>query len=154
MEEVLVQIGDVKPTCSAGCGACCHFEVEITRDEGTLLAGLVEAGHPIDRERLEAQASRERLSPEWKRLTVPSNRCVFLGDSGTCTVYADRPSACRKLLVVSDPKVCGEPDGVPVPITIPLAELVLSTMISLPGVEFMSLSKAVRAGLSRSTANA
>lgn len=32
--------------------------------------------------------------------------CVFLGEDGSCSVYEDRPSACRALLVASDPEFC------------------------------------------------
>jgi hypothetical protein len=72
---------------------------------------------------------------------------VFLGPTGTCTVYADRPASCRKLLVVSDPVECSTPEGAVQPITIPLAEVLLSTALSLPGASHLSLSKAVTLGL-------
>ncbi len=124
MEEVMSTVRDVHPSCQHGCSACCHYEVEITKDEGALLASLVTSGHPIDAARMEAQAARPRLSAEWKKLKVPENRCLFLGPQGACTVYVDRPAACRKLLVVSHPKECGTDGGQPTPITIPLAEVV------------------------------
>ena len=78
---------------------------------------------------------------------MPENRCVFLGEDGNCRVYEDRPASCRKLLVVSAPTECGQPGGEVKPITIPMAEVVLSTMVSLEETEFTSLSKAVHAAL-------
>ena len=57
------QAQNIEPTCTKGCGACCHLEVEVTQDEGELLAQVVLDGHSINRERLELQALRERQSP-------------------------------------------------------------------------------------------
>jgi Fe-S-cluster containining protein len=154
MEQSMRDIGTDKPSCRSGCSACCHLEVEITRDEGVLLADLVREGHPIDRERLAVQAARERKGPEWQAKTTPSNRCVFLGGNGACTVYPDRPASCRKLLVISHPVECATADGKVQAITIPMAEVLLSTVISLPGAEFMSLSKAVSSALTAQSRSA
>jgi uncharacterized protein len=147
MGQAMKDVGPDAPSCRAGCGSCCHLEVEITRDEGELLARRVKEGLAIDELKLKAQASRARLDPAWRRMAVPENRCVFLGEDGNCRVYEDRPASCRKLLVVSAPSECGTPSGDVKPITIPMAELVLSTMLSLPDTDVMSLSKAVRAAL-------
>ncbi|MBK7860331.1 MAG: YkgJ family cysteine cluster protein [Archangiaceae bacterium] len=147
MEGAMKDLGPDQPSCRAGCSACCHLEVEITREEGMVLAARVKKGHPIDRERLAQQAARERQGPEWQRKEQPSNRCVFLGQNGACTVYTDRPASCRKLLVISHPVECATADGKVQAITIPMAEVLLSTVISMPGVEFMSLSKGVSLAL-------
>lgn len=137
----------IEPTCSKGCGFCCHLEVEITQDEAILLAKIVHDGHEIDRKKLSIQASRERKSPEWTPYLQESNRCVFLGKENSCQVYADRPSICRKHVVASDPKECMSASGKPQPILIPLAEIVLSAALSQPGNSFTSLSKGVLAAL-------
>ncbi len=147
MEEAMAPSLGAPTTCSRGCSACCHLEVEITRDEGELLASLVRQGHPIDRARLEEQASRERRSAAWASLVSPENRCVMLGDDGACTVYASRPSACRKLVVLSHPIECATLGGKPEPFVVPLAELVLSTALSLPDNPYASLSKSLLAAL-------
>lgn len=147
LTQAMADVGPDAPSCRAGCGSCCHLEVEITRDEGELLARRVKEGLVIDELKLKAQASRARLDPAWRRMAVPENRCVFLGEDGNCRVYEDRPASCRKLLVVSAPTECGQPDGEVKPITIPMAEVVLSTMVSLQETEFTSLSKAVHAAL-------
>lgn len=147
LAEAMADLGGATPTCAAGCVACCHLEIEVTPEEGALLAARVAAGHPVDRARLAAQAARERKSPAWASPQAEENRCVFLGPSGRCTVYEDRPAACRKLLVASDPAQCFLPEGAVQAITIPLAEILLSTVISLPGASYASLSKAVTRGL-------
>jgi hypothetical protein len=154
MEEAMADLGGAKPSCRAGCGACCHLEIEILPEEGALLAERIKAGHVVDRARLATQAARARKSPAWAAMQTVDNRCVFLGPTGSCTVYADRPASCRKLLVVSDPVECLTPEGAVQPITIPLAEILLSTVISLPGASYLSLSKAVTLGLEASAADA
>ncbi len=147
MEEAMASVGDAKPSCRAGCSACCHLEVEITAEEGVLLSDRVKAGHVINRELLAKQAARERKGEEWDVYNSPANRCVFLGPHGACTVYEDRPSACRKLLVISHPVECSTLSGKVEAITIPMAEVLISTAISLPGTVFMSIAKAVTLGL-------
>lgn len=135
------------PTCFKGCGACCHLEVEITEDEGALLAQIVETGFQIDHKRLGIQASRERKSPDWGLMVNEVNRCVFLGDDQACQVYESRPMICRKHNVASDPNECMKVGGNPLPILIPLAEIVLSAALSQPGNPYSSLSKTLSAAL-------
>lgn len=92
--------------CRKGCAHCCRIRVDVTADEAELLAELVRAGaaHP-DPSRLALQ--RDWATPEAfvGRPRVEAE-CVFLGEDGACTVYEDRPSACRALLVASDPELC------------------------------------------------
>ena len=137
----------IAPTCSKGCGACCHLEVEITVDEAALLAEEVNAGFKIDQARLAKQASRERKGSEWLRGVHSENRCVFLGDDQACQVYQSRPSICRKHIVASDPNDCMKMDKQPTPILIPIAEIVLSATLSQPGNTFSSLSKGLTEAL-------
>jgi hypothetical protein len=33
LENEIAKASNLKPTCHKGCSACCHFEVEITRDD-------------------------------------------------------------------------------------------------------------------------
>jgi len=139
----------LRPTCARGCCACCHYEVEITGDEADLLAERVEGGLTVDVVRLIRQAMRPRRDQAWERLGSPDNRCVFLGADGACGVYAYRPAACRKALVVSPPVECGRPGGVTRPITIPRAELAIAAALALPGATFGSLSSQLLAALAR-----
>ncbi len=136
-------------TCAKGCSGCCHLEVEITQDEGELLAQTVLDGHRIDRDRLRKQASRVRNSAEWNSLVAPENRCVFLAADDACSVYESRPSICRKHLVISPPSECTASNGAPHPVSIPLAELVISTAIGLQDNPYASLSKSVEAALAK-----
>ena len=57
IEREMREIRGVQMTCSRGCAACCHLEVEVTSDEGTLLAEVVKGGMVIDRDRVQEQAA-------------------------------------------------------------------------------------------------
>lgn len=74
-------------TCGKGCAGCCSYEVEVTSDDAALLADVVRSGVAIDRARLDAQAARERKSPEWRQFGRVDNRCVFLGADNACRIY-------------------------------------------------------------------
>ena len=134
-------------SCGAGCSACCHLEVEVTSDEGALLAERVRNGQAVDRDHLGRQAARARQSSEWASLVAPQNRCVFLTRVDTCGIYPDRPSGCRKHLVSSPSARCGSPGGRLEPITVPLAELVTSVALALPQNSYGSLPKLLDARL-------
>jgi uncharacterized protein len=91
--------------CRKGCSHCCHGPVEIWPQEAALLVKAThDAGIELDRARLERQG---RWSIDtWRQQPGTDTACVFLGGDGACRVYASRPNACRKLLVVSDPALC------------------------------------------------
>lgn len=91
--------------CGKGCSACCRVRVGVTADEAALLAGRVRGGVVIDRERLAQQAACPDAAAHFQ-LPLAEARCVLLGDDGACRVHEDRPSACRLVLVASDPAFC------------------------------------------------
>lgn len=92
--------------CHQGCAHCCRIWVGITSDEALLLAEGVRSGRiTLDMNRLERQ--RHWGCPtDFATHSREEARCVFLGEEGNCGVYEDRPSACRALLVASDPEFC------------------------------------------------
>lgn len=141
VERELAPASQFPISCRKGCTACCHYEVEITRDEADLLTVLVLDGCTVDRERLGIQAARERKSPDWLRFGHPDNRCVFLGDDGACRIYENRPASCRKLLVTTPPEACGTAGATVVPVQLLLVEIILSAALSLPDAEYASLPK-------------
>jgi len=159
MNREIEAVSNVEPTCYKGCGSCCHLEVEVTRDEARLLAGVVRAGHSIDHARLRLQAARERRSPDWAPMIKAENRCVFLDQSNSCSVYDFRPSICRKHLVTSPPEDCvtdgkplsgsgpGTQTRLPVVILIPYGDILLSAALALPDNPRNTLSKSLKAAL-------
>ena len=95
--------GDIR--CRARCNHCCHEPVEIWPHEAALLVASVrEAGMELDTARLERQSQYN--IDTWRQQPIVDRACVFLSDDGACKVYAGRPNACRKLLVVTDPALC------------------------------------------------
>lgn len=149
LERELASATELPHSCSKGCGACCHLEVEITRDEGELLAQMVVDGHSVDHARLRKQAMRARKDEAWALRLIEDNRCVFLDSTDSCSIYESRPGVCRKVLVTSPAAYCSDPSQNAEPISIPLAELILSTALSLPDNPYASISKSVARGLQR-----
>jgi Fe-S-cluster containining protein len=147
MDGALQSGAHIRATCRKGCAGCCHYEIEITRDEAAVLAAQIRNGVTIDYLRLENQAARERKSPEWGRFWQPENRCVFLDEDGACRVYSCRPAVCRKHLVTSPAEACTTP-GQPVAlIEMVLGEILLSAALSLDGTAYASLPKMLKAAL-------
>jgi len=97
--------------CGKGCSHCCRVFVGITRDEAELLAEAVRNGEAsFDPARMEIQ--RHWTSPEdFAAHPREEAACVFLASDGSCGVYAQRPAACRALLVASDPELCHGADS-------------------------------------------
>lgn len=98
LDNLISQIFKDHPTeraCKKGCSYCCHVDVEITWDEAAL---LLETKEP-DWAKVERQNSGEKLQ-------YRERACVFLGEGGACTVYNERPMACRKYFVTGDPEHC------------------------------------------------
>ncbi|HEV2679517.1 MAG TPA: YkgJ family cysteine cluster protein [Rhodanobacter sp.] len=117
-------------SCRKGCGACCRQLVPIAPTEAHRLRQLVdampeprrnevldrfEAAHAklaatgmLDRLRAPArmdEASRRKLGIDYFRHGVA---CPFL-EQESCSIYAERPLACREYLVTSPAAHCAEP---------------------------------------------
>jgi Fe-S-cluster containining protein len=130
-----LQAGGAAVSCQAGCAACCHYLVPISRIEARRLLEVIANLPPKVREVVEARfaAARERLlaagllprllHPEtitpdehdalgeaYFALDLP---CPFLEDQ-RCAIYKERPLTCREFLVVSDPSRCSAPGAAPI----------------------------------------
>ena len=114
-------------SCRAGCGACCRQMVPIARTEAVALAELVdampeprrsmirarfdaalaavEAAGLLDSLRTGGSASLEQRGLAYFRLGIA---CPFLEDEA-CSIYPDRPLACREYLVTSPARNCASP---------------------------------------------
>lgn len=141
IDEQVELSAHIKTTCQKGCGACCHLEVEITRDDAEILADSIASGIGVSSDDLLQLAQRQRLDSEWTKGAVPSNRCVFLGPDNACRNYENRPSVCRKHSVVSPVIECEKPGGTPIPKVMPLAEIILSAAINQNHNDFAALPK-------------
>jgi Fe-S-cluster containining protein len=119
-----------KISCKAGCGACCRQLVPISEIEARRIGELVEAmpeprrteiraRFADDHRRLEEAGLLDRLlhheNPiqgqmaalgiEYFRHRLP---CPFL-ENESCSIYAERPLACREYLVTSPAEHCANP---------------------------------------------
>lgn len=118
-------------TCSAGCGhartGCCSLFTTLDFHEAALIVDrnaeaveralprLLEAERKLDEAGISSAAfdmtldaagfrEVERVtSARYHRLELP---CAFLDDENRCTIYRDRPLACRTHHVISDPAEC------------------------------------------------
>ena len=131
IDRALDEAKSLPITCRSGCSGCCHFAVEITRDEAELLVELLASGVGIDLEKLERQAEREPNSPEWQVHWSNESRCVFLGSDSRCRIYEHRPAACRKLLVTTPAALCTSASTEVEPVNALAAEIIISAAISL-----------------------
>jgi len=94
-----------KIACYKGCASCCHSRVTVTEDEAALLVHHAHK-HRISIDTVRMNAQKGVAATEWKNIPVADQRCIFLTETGTCSVYEVRPGVCRKHLVTSEPGKC------------------------------------------------
>jgi len=117
-------------SCRAGCGACCRQVVPVTQTEARQLARFVAtlpeprqteirkrfteacdklaAAGLLDELRQPADLAGEKLRPFGLAYFRAGVACPFLEDE-SCSIYRDRPLACREHLVTSPAENCAEP---------------------------------------------
>ncbi|MDS4019731.1 MAG: YkgJ family cysteine cluster protein [Candidatus Competibacter sp.] len=117
-------------SCKKGCGACCRQLVPIAQIEARRLRDLVEEMPEPRRSTIRArfENARRRLEESnlLEKLREPGSlrdgevipfgmdyfhqriACPFLEDE-SCSIYAERPLACREYLVVTPAEHCAEP---------------------------------------------
>lgn len=87
--------------CRRGCSSCCHLNVDISDDEASIMRFHWKGEH---RDRLRKQA-KVNVEDFPYVLGYEDSACIFLKD-GACSIYEDRPVACRTHFSVSDPELC------------------------------------------------
>ena len=134
-------------SCGPGCGACCRQLVPIAPPEARQIERLVEdlpePRRSAIRERFEAVRRRlaeagllERLTNPEKSSDAPMRElgldyfrlgiaCPFLEDE-SCSIYGERPIACREYVVTSPAANCANPSPETVRIVPPLAKVWLA----------------------------
>lgn len=128
-----LSVAEGKPvSCAAGCGACCRQLVPIAEAEARRIAALVEElpeprrtavkGRFADAvARVEAAGLLPALEGRSDRLVEKNLAiglayfalgipCPFLEEE-SCSIYEERPIACREYLVSSPPAACAAPSG-------------------------------------------
>ena len=135
-------------SCKKGCAACCRMMVPVSAPEAFALREFVHSLPPERQQRISTRSARTKsllLSHGlWHRLLEmgettqppdddalePINRayyalrtpCPFLEDE-VCSIYEERPAACRELLVTSPAEWCQDlvknpVEQIPVPVRI------------------------------------
>jgi len=97
--------------CAAGCSGCCTLNVNATLPEAAVVAASLAEPQWA---RVDSYLSRLRAAlaeaPSFKeflrRHRSLAGPCPFLGDDGHCTIYPQRPLACRALLSSRDRDWC------------------------------------------------
>lgn len=84
-------------SCKKGCSACCYQEVIVTHDEAHL---LISESKDLNWAEVEMQSGVPH-----KELPYMTRKCVFLKND-ECSVYENRPVACRKYMVTSPAEKC------------------------------------------------
>jgi Fe-S-cluster containining protein len=155
-------------SCRAGCGACCRQLVPIAPVEARRLCERIDAMPEPRRTTV-----RERFAAAEARLTAAGLRdrllrrgspapgglralgleyfalgiaCPFL-ENESCSIYADRPGACREYLVVSPAANCSTPTTetvrkVPMPLKVSNALMTLEHAGATPSNQWVPLSLA------------
>jgi len=148
-----------KISCTKGCGACCRQAVPIAHSEAYRLREVVEAmpeprrsiilARFAEAERRVREAglfdrlaeperfTREELEPtpmQYFDLQIP---CPFLEEE-SCSIYDERPLACREYLVTSPAAYCSRPDDRVVAVCPPLKPSeALARLDGIEGVKFV-----------------
>lgn len=98
--------------CAAGCSTCCTLFVQATLVEAQIVAAQLDKNQFVKLEEY-VLLLREVLAGENDFLAVLRKQrtligpCPFLDSSGHCSIYAQRPFACRSLLSTKPPEWCG-----------------------------------------------
>jgi Fe-S-cluster containining protein len=133
LEEEQARLRGESISCRNGCAACCRMLVPLSPPEVFALQASLDhlpaEQQPRLRARLEAAKLRLQESGLWEQLqavsespTAPTDEqleplnqayyalrlpCPFLEDEH-CSIYEDRPAACRELLVTSPAEFCDD----------------------------------------------
>ena len=89
-------------SCRKNCANCCHQRVTISEDEMDLIESIVDL-KSLDKAHLERQATFSKQ--DWIEKPLDETRCIFLKEK-SCSIYEDRPSACRAAISKKDPELC------------------------------------------------
>jgi Fe-S-cluster containining protein len=150
-----------KISCKKGCGACCRQLVPISEVEARRIAEVVDelpeprrtevrSRFAAARQRLDEAGLLQRLQErsQWQRDDLRTIgleyfrlgvACPFLEEE-SCSIYQDRPVACREYLVTSPPEHCANPTSesvrcVPLPLRVVPALMRFAPV--LPGAKFI-----------------
>lgn len=105
LEQRLTAEDRRRVACKAGCGSCCRVNVAVLRPEAVNIARYLHKTHTTQTLRLLKKQMRTLCVAisgldDDERIAVRKN-CVFLDDSGSCSIYPVRPLLCRSITSIS-----------------------------------------------------
>ncbi|RMH08733.1 MAG: YkgJ family cysteine cluster protein [Nitrospirae bacterium] len=132
LEQQRVESTGLSISCHKGCAACCRMLVPVSPPEAFTLHRTVQAlpepqrtaiqdrfrqtqhileetgllGQLVQLAETRTQWSDEQMDPLNRAYYALRLPCPFLDDNELCSIYHDRPAACRELLVTSPPEWC------------------------------------------------
>lgn len=148
VDATIAQGPKLEISCKNGCSACCHLEVEVTNYEAEILTQLIRDGHLIDQDRLKKQSERSLQDPKWKQgIKDKENKCVFLNNEGSCSIYDFRPVMCRRHAVTS-PAINCETIGSSITVRYsPRVDVLISAANEDPNLKIGPMAKMLRLSL-------
>ncbi|WP_321533028.1 YkgJ family cysteine cluster protein [uncultured Desulfuromonas sp.] len=105
LERRLTHEDRCRVACQAGCGSCCRVNVAVLRPEAVNIADYLQK----TRSAAELRDLKQRMKAlriaisgldDDERIAVRKN-CVFLDESGSCSIYPVRPLLCRSITSTS-----------------------------------------------------
>ena len=87
-------------SCTRKCSSCCYQNVDVFDAEAKLYAAMIKEGHEYNSYEFKKQLNMTK--DDYKSRPRP---CIFL-KKGECTIYDQRPVACRKYFVVTPSEKC------------------------------------------------
>ena len=102
--DFLISQNSDKSSCLKGCHYCCYHPIQLSHVEINNIKKKYLIANP---KRLEVQKTNigKGLRSD-NPISYKDRACVYLNDTGTCSVYQDRPLICRLTHVQSNPEHC------------------------------------------------
>ena len=97
-----------RSTCKRGCSYCCHLNVGIGKGEAKILSKDLshdQIQHLKKQRDVLTKLGKDNYEDFPHEVDWETSACVFLKNN-ECSVYEDRPMACRMYYVVTEPKLC------------------------------------------------
>jgi Fe-S-cluster containining protein len=147
-QEVNYMVKPMEPlaACRSGCSHCCHIGVLVSETEASVIGRAI-GRKPVDSPRARAPADllKNGVTPEvdaWRADVYFGVPCTFLDTSGRCSIYEERPLACRMQLNLDrDDLLCRlVPDQlIPVPYLNMMTSLDAQTMVIGPNTKLADI---------------
>jgi len=102
--DILITQSSNESKCQKGCHHCCYHPIQLSHIEINNIKEKYLISNP---DRLKVQkANIDKDDGLNSSLEYKDRACVYLNNTGTCSIYEDRPLICRLTHVQSNPEYC------------------------------------------------